>query len=79
MQRNQVFNKNETKMNKNHPEGKKQADRQKTGAQSNITLSNKDTRKTTDQHRTADTRRLYRETNEGNEGYTGGATETMIW
>ncbi len=38
----------------------------------------KDTRKTTDQHRTADTRRLYRETNEGNEGDTAGATETMI-
>ncbi len=35
-------------------------------------------RKTTDQHRTADTRRLYRETNEGNEGDTAGATETMI-
>ncbi len=35
-------------------------------------------RKTTDQHRTADTRRLNRETNEGNEGDTGGATETMI-
>ncbi len=33
---------------------------------------------TTDQHRTADTRRLYRETNEGNEGDTAGATETMI-
>ncbi len=27
---------------------------------------------------TADTRRLNRETNEGNEGDTGGATETMI-
>ncbi len=35
-------------------------------------------RKTTDQLRTADTRRLYRETNEGNEGDTAGATETMI-
>ncbi len=34
--------------------------------------------KTTDQPRTADTRRLYRETNEGNEGDTAGATETMI-
>ncbi len=34
--------------------------------------------KTTDQHRTTDTRRLNRETNEGNEGDTGGATETMI-
>ncbi len=37
-----------------------------------------DTRKATDQNRTADTRRLNRETNEGNEGDTGGATETMI-
>ncbi len=55
-----------------------QAARQKTGAQSNITHSIKDTRKTTDQHRTADTRRLNRETNEGNEGDTGGDTETMI-
>ncbi len=35
-------------------------------------------RKTTEQHRTADTRRLYRETNKGNEGDTAGATETMI-
>ncbi len=51
---------------------------QKTGAQSNMTHSNKNTRKTTAQHRTADTRRLNRETNEGNEGDAGGATETMI-
>ncbi len=35
-------------------------------------------RKTTDQHRTTDTRRLNRETNEGSEGNTGGASETMI-
>ncbi len=34
--------------------------------------------KTMDQHKTAETRRLYRETNEGNEGDTAGATETMI-
>ncbi len=76
MQRNQVFNKNETKMNKNHPEGEKnkQAGRRLVHSQ---TLHTR--RKTMDQHRTADTRRLYRETNEGNEGYTGGATETMIW
>ncbi len=40
-----------------------------------MTHSIKDTRKTTDQHRTADTRRINRETNEGD---TGGATETMI-
>ncbi len=36
------------------------------------------TRKTTDQYKTADTRRQNWETNEGNEGDTGGATETMI-
>ncbi len=35
-------------------------------------------RKTMDQHRTTDTRRLNRDTNEGNKGDTGGATETMI-
>ncbi len=35
-------------------------------------------RKTMDQHRTTDTKRLNRETNEGNEGDTGGASETMI-
>ncbi len=34
--------------------------------------------KTTDQNKTADIRRLNRETNEGNEGDTGGANETMI-
>ncbi len=33
------------------------------------------TRKTTDQHKTADFRRINRETNKGD---TGGATETMI-
>ncbi len=31
-----------------------------------------------DQHRTTDTWRINRETNEGNEGDTGGATETMM-
>ncbi len=36
-------------------------------------------RKTTDQHRTEDTWRINRETNkEGNEGDTGGATETIM-
>ncbi len=58
--------------------GKKQGGSQKTGAQSNMAHSIKDTRMTTDQHRTADTRRLNRETNEGDEADTGGATETMI-
>ncbi len=64
------------KMNKNLPEGKKQAGRQRTDTQSNITHTG---RKTTDQHRTTDTRRLNRETKKGTEGDTGGATETMIW
>ncbi len=46
----------------------------------NITITTKThkRRKTTNQHRTIDTRSLYRETNEGNEGDTGGATVTMI-
>ncbi len=61
-------------MNQYHPEGEKQADRQRTVA---VTITHT-RRKTTDQHMTADTRRLNRETNEGNEGDTGGATETMI-
>ncbi len=43
--------------------------------QSNITYTE---RKTIDQHRITDTKRLNRETNKGNEGDTGGATETMI-
>ncbi len=65
MQRFRFNNKVKQMNNKNHPEGEKQAGRKKTGAQSNMKLT---WRKTTDQHRTADTRRLYRETNEGNEG-----------
>ncbi len=64
------------KMNKNHPEGEKQARRQRTVTQSNITHTGQ---KTMDQHRTTDTRRLNRETNKGNKGDTGGATETIIW
>ncbi len=72
------FNNKVKQKNINHPEGEKQAGRQKTGAQSNIKHRKLTWRKTTDQHRTADTRRLYRETNEGNEGDTAGATETMI-
>ncbi len=76
MQKFRVFNnKVKQKNNKNHPEVEKQAGRQKTGAQSNMKLT---WRTTTDQHRTADKRRLYRETNEGNEGDTAGGTETMI-
>ncbi len=70
-------NKINKKFTKTSPKGKnRQAGRQATVTQSNITHTE---RKTTDQHRTIDTRRLNRETNEGNEGDTGGATETMIW
>ncbi len=71
MQGNQVFN---------NKDKQKTTRRGKTGRQAenccavNITHTR---RKTTDQHWTTDTRRLNRETNEGNEG-TGGATETMI-
>ncbi len=77
----QGFNNKVKQMNnKNHPEGEKQAGRR---AEDWSTVKHEthmtyNTRKTTDQHRTADTRRLYRETNEGNEGDTAGATETMI-
>ncbi len=70
-----------TKLNKRTkttPKGKnKQAGRRLEHSQT-FNSHDMDTRKTTDQHRTADTRRLYRETNEGNEGDTAGATETMI-
>ncbi len=50
---------------KKHPEGEKQAGRQRTVCTVNITCTRQ---KTMDQHRTTDTRRLNRETNEGNEG-----------
>ncbi len=70
-----------TKLNKRTkttPKGKnKQAGRRLEHSQT-FNSHDMDTRKTTDQNRTADTRRLYRETNEGNEGDTAGATETMI-
>ncbi len=65
--------------NKNHPEGEKQAGRKKTGAQSNMKLT---WRKTHERQRISTGLQtqgeLYRETNEGNEGDTAGATETMI-
>ncbi len=63
-------------MNKKHCEGEKQAGRQ-AGRQATVTQSSITHigRNTMDQHRTADTRRLNRETNEGD---TGVATETMI-
>ncbi len=68
--------------NKNYPEGEKQAGRKaedwSTVKHQTVKHRKLTWRKTTDQHRTADTRRLYRETNEGNEGDTAGATETMI-
>ncbi len=66
--------------NKNHPEGEKQAGRQKTGAQSNMKHSH--TTSTHERQRISTGLQtqgeLYRETNEGNEGDTAGATETMI-
>ncbi len=75
---NQGFNNKMKQMNnKNHPEGEKQAGRRLEHSQT-FNSHDMDTRKTTDQHSTVDTRRLYRETNEGNEGDTAGATETMI-
>ncbi len=40
--RSRVFNNKIKQKNKNHPKGKKQAGRQKTGAQSNMTHSIKD-------------------------------------
>ncbi len=57
MQGNQVFNnKIKTKMNKNHPKGEKQTGREL------CKLHIQTQHKTTDQHRTADTRRVTRET-----------------
>ncbi len=71
-------NKTKQRTTKTTPKGKnKQAGRRLEHSQT-FNSHDMDTRKTTDQHRTADTRRLYRETNEGNEGDTAGATETMI-
>ncbi len=80
MQRNGSFNNNiKQRRTKTTPKGKnKQAGRRLEHSQTQNSHVTYDTRKTTDQHRTADTRRLYRETNEGNEGDTAGATETMI-
>ncbi len=78
VEENVIFNnKIKQRRTKTTPKGKnKQAEDWSTVKhETHMTL---DTRKTTDQHRTADTRRLYRETNEGNEGDTAGATETMI-
>ncbi len=71
-------NKIKPRRTKTTPKGKnKQAGRRLEHSQT-FNSHDMDTWKTTDQHRTADTRRLYRETNEGNEGDTAGATETMI-
>ncbi len=62
-------------MNKNHPRGKNRQGRQRAAVQADITH----TMKTTDQHRTTDTWRLNKETNEeGNEGDTGGPAETIM-
>ncbi len=76
------FNNKVKQKNINHPEGEKQAGRKaedwSTVKHQTVKHRKLTWRKTTDQHRTADTRRLYRETNEGKEGDTAGATETMI-
>ncbi len=76
------FNNKVKQKNINHPEGEKQAGRKaedwSTVKHQTVKHRKLTWRKTTDQHRTADTRRLYRETNEGNEGDTAGATETRI-
>ncbi len=76
MQRLSGFFNNKIKQRtKTTPKGKnKQAYRRLEHSQTSNS-HDMDTWKTTDQHRTADTRRLYRETNEGD---TAGATETMI-
>ncbi len=81
MQRFPGFNIIKWNEQQNHPEGEKQTGRQagrRLEHSQTFNSHDMDTWKTTDQHRTADTRRLYRETNEGNEGDTAGATETMI-
>ncbi len=57
---------------KKHPKGEKQIGREL------CTLNIHTRRKTTDQHRTTDTRSLNRETNEGKEGDTGRATEILF-
>ncbi len=80
MQRTNVTFNNKTKQRTTKPPRRGKTSRQAEDwstvkHETPITLN---TRKTTNQHRTADTRRLYRETNEGNEGDTAGATETMI-
>ncbi len=79
MQEEWAFNNRmKLKRTKNTRRGEnRQAGRQRTVTQSDITHTG---RKTTDQHKTTDTRRVNRETNEGNdEGDTVGAIETMIW
>ncbi len=73
MQEEGLFNnKIKQRRTKATPEGEKQTGREL------CKLNIHTQRKTTDQHRTTDTRRLNRETNKSNEGDTGGATETMI-
>ncbi len=73
MQENGGFfnNKNEKKTNKNHPEGEKQTGNKITAVRADIPYTR---RKTTDQHRTGDTWRIYGETNEED---TGETTETI--
>ncbi len=57
---------------KTTPKGEKQTGRELSA------LNIHTRRKPTDQHRSTDTRRINRETNEGNDRDTGGTTETMI-
>ncbi len=74
------FNNKVKQKNKNHPEGEKQAGRQ---AEDWSTVNMKTHMTKTHERQRISTRlqtqgELYRETNEGNEGDTAGATETMI-
>ncbi len=73
-------------MNKNYPEGEKQAGRKaedwSTVKHQTVKHSKLTWRKTHERQRISTGLQtqgeLYRETNEGNEGDTAGATETMI-
>ncbi len=75
-QENVYFNnKIKQRATKTTPKGEnRQAGRELLHSQHNTHTLTKDN----DQHKTTDTRGLNRETNEGNEGDTGGATETTI-
>ncbi len=75
-----VFNNKVKQKNKNHPEGEKQAGRQAEDWSTvkhltHMTWTHERQRISTGLQTQGE---LYRETNEGNEGDTAGATETMI-